>query len=104
MAEKSWKHGNGEAAMLLASVYENSDDKEDQEKAFRWYERAAEAGIPEALAELAYDYDQGFVVEKTERKLSLYIRKPLPWATKKASCPSRSCASKKKTRKTASST
>ena len=27
--KKSWKHGNGEAAMLLASVYENSDDKED---------------------------------------------------------------------------
>lgn len=66
--KKSWKHGNGEAAMLLASVYENSDDKEDQEKAFRWYERAAEAGIPEALAELAYDYDQGFVVEKDRKK------------------------------------
>ena len=59
--------------MLLASVYENSDDKEDQEKAFRWYERAAEAGIPEALAELAYDYDQGFVVEKDRKKaVSLY--------------------------------
>lgn len=90
--------------MLLASVYENSDDKEDQEKAFRWYERAAEAGIPEALAELAYDYDQGFVVEKDRKKAVSLYKKAIAMGHEESLMSSRSCASKKKTRKTASST
>lgn len=71
--EKSFDHGNEEAALLLGKLYEGTVDtdmeiRESPEKARRWYEKAAEQGSGEAMAELAFYYEKGITVERDMKK------------------------------------
>ena len=71
--EKSFDHGNEEAALLLGNLYEGTVDtdmeiRESPEKARRWYEKAAGQGSGEAMAELAFYYEKGLTVERDMKK------------------------------------
>lgn len=71
--EKSWEHGNEEAALFLGKLYEGTIEMEmdmnpDPVKAMAWYEKAAVKGNGEAMAELAFYYENGITVEKDFKK------------------------------------
>lgn len=71
--EKSWEHGNEDAALLLGKLYEGTIDTAGEtdpmpEKARAWFEKAASKGNGEALAELAFFYEKGVTVPKDSKK------------------------------------
>ena len=68
--------GNAEAQYKLAECYDDGLGglEQNQGEAFRWYEKSASQGYPNALYALAYHYQYGKIVEKDEKKaLNLYI-------------------------------
>ena len=68
--------GNAEAQYKLAECYDDGLGglEQNQDEAFRWYEKSASQGYPNALYALAYYYQYGKIVEKNgEKALNLYL-------------------------------
>lgn len=71
--ETSWEEGNEEAALFLGKLYEGTIDTDMEmapapEKARVWFEKAASKGNGEALAELAFFYENGVTLPKDSKK------------------------------------
>jgi TPR repeat protein len=52
----------------LAQLLARSEKNEERQQALRWFEKAADAGLPEAKANLGTMYAVGFVVQKDEAR------------------------------------
>lgn len=71
------EQGNVEAVLELARYYGELDGagEGDPEQQFIWTERAAEAGLPDAVAALGFLYERGRGVEASpEQAASLYVQ------------------------------
>jgi TPR repeat protein len=71
------EQGNIEAVLELARYYGELDGagQGDPDQQFIWTERAAEAGLPDAIAALGFLYERGRGVEASpEQAASLYVR------------------------------
>lgn len=63
--EEGATKGNVRYMLSLANCYKSGYDvKQDYEKAFYWYQKAADAGSPSGMAELGFAYHNGRGVEK----------------------------------------
>lgn len=77
--ETSWEEGNEEAALFLGKLYEGTVDTDMEmvpspEKARLWFEKAASKGNGEALAELAFFYENGVTVQKDSQKAANLLK------------------------------
>lgn len=77
--EKSWEHGNEDAALFLGKLYEGTIDTAGEtdpmpEKARAWFEKAAAKGNGEALAELAFFYENGITLPKDSKKAANLLK------------------------------
>lgn len=74
--ESSFAHGNGDAALVLGTFYENGGDgliEMKPDTAITWFEKGLSVGQAECASELAFYYREGIVVPKDKEKaLALY--------------------------------
>jgi WD40 repeat protein/serine/threonine protein kinase len=72
--ERAWKEGVAMAAFELGRLYERGVNRSDQTRAWFWYQKAADAGEPNALARFGErDEDAALTEQIAARKNSLWL-------------------------------
>jgi eukaryotic-like serine/threonine-protein kinase len=66
--ERAWRDGVSIAAFRLGSLYENSGESAEGAEAWRWYQKGADAGEPNALARFAERDERNSLAEADPSK------------------------------------